>query len=233
MVVVVAANVSHQNHQIYGRAFSIKTINLPPAGLGLKISPELYEDRGLTFTERLEEIGLTSEQIEAVESIVEAESEQRGFHFAAKVLKRIFAHLAGQNTVCAALAHGLGLYDETSVAALAEKLGTSKQALGNYWSDISEMLGPLAPPSAKRAIAPRPTLPGEWLNAVEARKLTGRSMTIIQSAAAAGKIHRELAGTRFYYLESDLLKWDQVCLLAGCKLTRRPKSWSYANNRSV
>jgi len=194
------------------------------------MSPELAEDRSLSIAERLEEIGLTSEQIEAVEGIVEAESEHRGFHFAAKVLKRIFAHLAGHSTICAALAHGLGLYNESSVSALAEKLGTSKQALGNYWTGIADMLGPLAPPSAKRAIAPRPTLPGEWLNAVEARKLTGRSMTIIQSAAAAGKIHRELAGTRFYYLESDLLKWDQVCLLAGCRLTRRPKSWSHANN---
>ena len=209
----------------------MRTINLPPAGLGLKISPELYEDRGLTFAERLEEIGLTSKQIEAVEGIVEAESEHRGFHFAASVLKRIFAHLAGHSTICAALAHGLGLYDETSVSALAERLGTSKQALGNYWTGIADMLGPLAPPSAKRAIAPRPTLPGEWLSAVEARKLTGRSMTIIQSAAAAGKIHRELAGTRYYYLESDLLKWDQGLQFAGCKLTRRPKSWSSANNQ--
>ena len=208
----------------------MRTINLPPAGLGLKISPELYEDRGLTFTERLEEIGLTSEQIEAVEGIVEAEAEHRGFHFAAIVLKRIFAHLAGHSTICAALAHGLGLYNESSVSALAEKLGTSKQALGNYWTGIADMLGPLAPPSAKRAIAPRPTLPGEWLSAVEARKLTGRSMTIIQSAAQAVKIHRELAGTRFYYLESDLIAWDQALLLAGTKLTRRPKSWARANN---
>ena len=209
----------------------MRTINLPPAGLGLKISPELYEDRGLTFAERLEEIGLTSEQIEGVEGIVEAEAEHRGFHFAASVLKRIFAHLAGHSTICAALAHGLGLYDETSVSALAERLGTSKQALGNYWTGIADMLGPLAPPSAKRAIAPRPTLPGEWLSAVEARKLTGRSMTIIQSAAQAGKIHRELAGTRYYYLESDLLKWDQGLQFAGCKLTRRPQSWSSATNQ--
>jgi len=216
---------------LYGRAFSIKTINLPPAGLGLKLSPELAEDRGLTFTERLEEIGLTSEQIEAVEGILEAESEHRGFHFAAKVLKRIFAHLAGHGTICAALAHGLGLYDESSVAALAEKLGTSKQALGNYWANISEMLGPLAPPSPKRGIAPRPTLPGEWLSALEARKLTGRSITIIQSAAAAGKITRQLAGTRLYYLESDLIAWDQTLLLSGTKLTRRPKSWTHANNQ--
>ena len=223
--------MSHQNHQIYGRAFSIKTINLPPAGLGLKLSPELAEDRGLTFTERLEEIGLTSEQIEGVEGIVEAEAEHRGFHFAAKVLKRIFAHLAGHGTICAALAHGLGLYDESSVAALAEKLGTSKQALGNYWADIADMLGPLAPPSAKRGIAPRPTLPGEWLSALEARRLTGRSITIIQSAAAAGKITRQLAGTRLYYLESDLIAWDQGLLLVGTKLTRRPKSWSSANNQ--
>ncbi len=209
----------------------MRTINLPPAGLGLKISPELAEDRGLTFTERLEEIGLTSEQIKGVEGILEAESEHRGFHFAAGVLKRIFAHLAGHSTICAALAHGLGLYDEVSTSALAEKLGTSKQSLGNYWVGIAEMLGPLAPPSAKRAIAPRPTLPGEWLSAVEARKLTGRSMTIIQAAAAAGKIHRELAGTRFYYLESDLLKWDETLQFAGSKLTRRPKSWSHANNQ--
>ena len=208
----------------------MRTINLPPAGLALKLSPELTEDRSLSIAERLEEIGLTSEQIEAVEGIVEAESEHRGFHFAAKVLKRIFAHLAGHGTICAALAHGLGLYDESSVASLAEKLGTSKQALGNYWANISEMLGPLAPPSPKRGIAPRPLLPGEWLSAVEARKLTGRSMTIIQSAAAVGKIHRELAGTRFYYLESDLLKWDQGLQFAGCKLTRRPKSWARANN---
>ena len=216
---------------IYAAPISVRTINLPPAGLGLKISPELYEDRGLTFAERLEEIGLTSKQIEAVEGIVEAESEHRGFHFAASVLKRIFAHLAGHSTICAALAHGLGLYDETSVSALAERLGTSKQALGNYWTGIADMLGPLAPPSPKRGIAPRPTLPGEWLSAVEARKLTGRSMTIIQSAAAAGKIHRELAGTRYYYLESDLLKWDQGLQFAGCKLTRRPKSWSSANTQ--
>ena len=217
--------------QIYGRAFSIKTINLPPAGLGLKISPELYEDRGLSFAERLEEIGLTSEQIEAVDGIVEAEAEHRGFHFAAGVLKRIFAHLAGHSTICAALAHGLGLYDEVSTSALAEKLGTSKQSLGNYWVGIAEMLGPLAPPSPRREIAPRPLLPGEWLNAVEARKLTGRSITVIQAAAVAGKIKRELAGTRFYYLESDLLKWDQGLQFAGCKLTRRPKSWSHANNQ--
>ena len=211
----------------------MRTINLPPAGLGLKISPELYEDRGLSFAERLEEIGLTSEQIEGVEGIVEAEAEHRGFHFAAAVLKRIFAHLAGHSTICAALAHGLGLYNESSVSALAEKLGTSKQALGNYWTGIADMLGPLAPPSAKRAIAPRPTLPGEWLSAVEARKLTGRSITVIQAAAVAGKIHRELAGTRFYYLESDLLKWDQGLQFAGCKLTRRPKSWARANSQSV
>lgn len=209
----------------------MRTINLPPAGLALKLSPELAEDRGLTFTERLEEIGLTSKQIEAVEGVVETESEHRGFHFAASVLKRIFAHLAGHSTICAALAHGLGLYDETSVSALAERLGTSKQALGNYWTGIADMLGPLAPPSAKRAIAPRPTLPGEWLNAVEARKLTGRSITVIQAAAVAGKIKRELAGTRFYYLESDLLKWDQGLQFAGSRLTRRPKSWSSANNQ--
>ena len=209
----------------------MRTINLPPAGLGLKISPELYEDRGLTFAERLEEIGLTSEQIEAVEGIVEAEAEHRGFHFAAAVLKRIFAHLAGHSTICAALAHGLGLYNESSVSALAEKLGTSKQALGNYWTGIADMLGPLAPPSPKRGIAPRPTLPGEWLSAVEARRLTGRSITIIQSAAAAGKITRQLAGTRHYYLESDLIAWDQALLLAGTQLTRRPKSWSHANNQ--
>ena len=216
---------------IYAAPISVRTINLPPAGLGLKISPELYEDRGLSFAERLEEIGLTSKQIEAVEGVVETESEHRGFHFAASVLKRIFAHLAGHSTICAALAHGLGLYDETSVSALAERLGTSKQALGNYWTGIADMLGPLAPPSAKRAIAPRPTLPGEWLSAVEARKLTGRSMTIIQSAAAAGKIHRELAGTRYYYLESDLIAWDQTLQFGGCRLTRRPKSWSSANNQ--
>ena len=208
----------------------MRTINLPPAGLGLKISPELAEDRGLTFTERLEEIGLTSKQIEAVEGVVETESEHRGFHFAASVLKRIFAHLAGHSTICAALAHGLGLYDETSVSALAERLGTSKQALGNYWTGIADMLGPLAPPSPKRGIAPRPTLPGEWLSAVEARRLTGRSITIIQSAAAAGKITRQLAGTLHYYLESDLIAWDQGLQFAGCKLTRRPKSWARANN---
>ncbi len=188
----------------------------------LHLDPFLQaENEHLELSDRLAEAGLTPSQVQAVEALVEAEIERESFHHAGDVLRRIFAHLSGCNSACAALAHALGLTDGQSISDLALVLGVSKQNVGNMAARVAPVLGPLAVSKAGRRNITRPTAPGEWLTLAEASRLTGRVGQAMQDAAKDGKLSRIIVRNQAFFEEADLLRWLHELTIETSSWTKR------------
>lgn len=172
---------------------------------------DLDPGHSLSVQDRLQDLDLSDAQAAAVERIIESQIETQGMHYAAGVLRRIFLFMAGRNTTCAALAHGLGLHDEATLSQLAENLGCQKQAAQN----LQRVLLPLLPfaPTATHRIGRRevvrPAAPGEWLSIIEVKRLCKQSRDKITAAAAAGEVVREFVGTQAFYREDSVLAWSE------------------------
>jgi hypothetical protein len=184
--------------------------SLPHPDVRIYLAAELEPDRSLTLAERLEELDLSESQAAAVLAVVEREIETQAFHHAAGVLRKIFVLMSGKNSTCAALAHGLGLHNETPLSELAGALNCSKQALQNLQRVLLPVL-PFAPADTKRLphVHVRPTAPGEWLSVVEARRVSGRSSAKIAEAATAGEVVREVVKGQAFYREDTVMAWSE------------------------
>jgi hypothetical protein len=209
---------------------------LGPADAAIHLAAELEPDRGLTLTERLEDLDLSESQAAAVEKIIESQIETRAFHHAAGVLRKIFLFMAGRNATCAALAHGLGLYNEVTLTELAGALGCSKQNVQNIQRVLLPLV-PFAPADTHRLPQkhPRPASPGEWLSVVEAHRVSGRSSAMLSEAAAAGEVVREFVGNQSYYREDTVMAWSEGVEQreAQARLTRRDRVWTKRQSQTV
>ncbi len=83
----------------------------------------------MTIREQLEDLGLTPEQIEKIEGIVEREVEAEAIPKAGELLRRIFIRLDRDSTHGRAVARALGMTSHVSFERAAAAFCVSKQAL--------------------------------------------------------------------------------------------------------